>query len=126
MFRRTAVVLVALFFSGLAFAVGKPFDQAAFDSANASGKPILVAVHADWCPTCKAQDPLLTELLKQPEYKDFITFRVDYDAQKDVVKHFKVPMQSTLLVFKGGKEVGRSTGETRKAALADLMNKAAL
>jgi thiol-disulfide isomerase/thioredoxin len=126
MLHRNIFAVFALLFSGLAFAVGKPFDQAAFDSANASGKPILVAVHADWCPTCKAQDPLLTELLKQPQYKDFVAYRVDYDSQKDVVKRFKVPMQSTLLVFKGGKEVGRSTGETRKDELAALMKKAAM
>jgi len=44
--------------------------------------------------------------------------------QKDVVKNFKVTMQSTLIVFKGGKEVGRSTGDTKKDSIADLLKKA--
>jgi len=122
--RRIFLAVVLFLTSGLALAVGTTFDAAAFDQAQKSGKPILIAVHADWCPTCRAQDPLLTELLQKPEFKDFAAFRVDYDGQKDAVKRFKVPMQSTLIVFKGGKEVGRSTGETRKDALAALMQKA--
>ena len=40
----------------------KPFDQAAFDAAQAAGKPILVEVTAPWCPTCKAQAPTLSKL----------------------------------------------------------------
>ena len=32
-------------------------------------------------------------------------------------------MQSTLIVFKGGKEVGRSTGDTSKDSIAALLQK---
>lgn len=123
MLKRVLFIVASLLFSNFAFALGKPYTQDQFDAAMSSGKPILVAVHADWCPTCKAQDPMLSELLKQEKYKNFVTLRVDYDAQKPVVQHFKVPMQSTLLVFKAGKEVGRSTGETHKEKLAELMDK---
>jgi thioredoxin 1 len=118
------LALFVLFSSGLAFAVGKPFDAAAFEQLQQSGKPILVAVHADWCPTCRAQDPLLTELLQTPEFKNFSAFRVDFDAQKDAVKRFKVATQSTIIVYKGGKEVGRSIGDTQRESLAALMKKA--
>jgi len=121
---RAVFALFALCASGLALAVGTPFDQAAFAKGQQSGKPILVAVHADWCPTCRAQDPLLSDLLKRPEFKDFSAYRVDFDTQEDVVKKFKVPMQSTLLLFKGGKEVARSTGETRRDELIAFLKKA--
>src|SRR5579884_3320986 len=33
----------------------------AFAAAQKAGKPILVAIHASWCPTCKAQKPILSE-----------------------------------------------------------------
>jgi len=88
------------------------------------GKPILVVIHADWCPTCRAQAPIISELLGMPEYKSLNALRVDFDGQKDVVKAFKVTMQSTLIVYKGGKEVGRSTGDTRKDSIAALLKKA--
>lgn len=101
-----------------------PFDAAKFDALNQAGKPILVAIHADWCPTCKAQEPIVSELLKAPELAKLTAFRVDFDAQKDAVKRFKTQYQSTLIVFKGGKEVGRSTGDTRKESIAALLHKA--
>ena len=35
------------------------YTPKAFDAAQAAGKPILVEVHAPWCPTCKAQQSVL-------------------------------------------------------------------
>lgn len=110
--------------AGTAFAAPSNFDQAAFDALQKEGKPILVMIHADWCPTCRAQAPIVSGLLGTPEYKSLNALRVDFDGQKDVVKAFKASMQSTLIVFKGGKEVGRSTGDTRPDSIAALLKKA--
>lgn len=105
-------------------AAANPFDAAKFDALNKAGRPILVTIHADWCPTCKAQEPIVSELLKTPQLQDVTAFRVDFDGQKDAVKRFKVQYQSTLIVFKGGKEVARSTGDTSKDGIAALLKKA--
>jgi thiol-disulfide isomerase/thioredoxin len=118
------IAMLPLLFVGLAFAADTPFDSAKFDALNKEGKPILVAIHADWCPTCKAQEPIVAELLKTPELNGITAFRVDFDGQKDAVKRFKAQYQSTLIVFKGGKEVGRSTGDTKKEGIAALLKKA--
>jgi thiol-disulfide isomerase/thioredoxin len=99
------------------------FDQAAFDAAQKAGKPILVEVHAPWCPVCKAQDPILNKLRSEPEFKDLQTFSIDFDSQKDLLRAFKVSKQSTLIVFKGAAEVGRSTGVTDPAAIEALLAK---
>jgi len=107
-----------------AFAAGQHFTQAQFDALNNSGKSIVVHVHADWCPTCRAQDPIVSALIKDPAFKNVSFLEVDFDAQKEVVKAFNVSQQSTLIVFKGGKEQGRSTGDTRKASLDALISKA--
>ena len=100
-----------------------PFSAEAFKAAQASGSPILIEIHADWCPTCKAQKPILDELTAAPKFKDLKIFRVDFDAQKPVVRQFKAQMQSTLIVFKGAAEQGRSVGDTREASIAALLNK---
>lgn len=110
--------------SGLALAAGQHYTQAQFDALNQAGKPVVVHVHADWCPTCRAQDPILRSLIKDPEFNDVSFLEVDFDAQKDIVKTFRVSQQSTLIVFKGGKELGRSTGDTQKPAIAALLKKA--
>ena len=100
-----------------------PFSAEAFKAAQASGSPILVEIHADWCPTCKAQNPILEKLTAGPKFKDLKVFRVDFDAMKPVVKEFGAQMQSTLIVFKGPAEQGRSVGDTKEASIAALLDK---
>ena len=58
------------------------------DLAALKGKPILIAVHASWCPTCKAQKPILSELTADPKFNNLVYFVVDFDSQKDAVKFF--------------------------------------
>lgn len=48
-------------------------------------------------------------------------FDVDFDTQKSVVRGFGATMQSTLIAFKGGREVGRSVGDTRKPSIERLL-----
>jgi thioredoxin 1 len=99
-----------------------PFSAEAFKAAQEQGSPILVEIHADWCPTCKAQNPILEKLTADPKFKDLKIFRVDFDAMKPVVKQFGAQMQSTLIVFKGAREQGRSVGDTKEASIAALLD----
>jgi thioredoxin 1 len=101
----------------------KPFDQAAFEAAQAAGKPILVEVSAPWCPTCKAQAPILSRLRSDPRFKELVSFDIDFDSQKDLLQKFNVRTQSTLIVFKGKEETGRSTGDTNAASIEALLGK---
>ena len=101
----------------------KTFDEKAFAEAQKAGKPIFVGVHASWCPTCKAQDPILSELMSAPKFKDLVYFVVDFDEQKDAVKSFGVRMQSTLIAFKGETETGRSVGDTERSSISALLHK---
>jgi thioredoxin 1 len=98
-----------------------PFDQAAFDAAQSAGEPILVHVTADWCEVCQAQKPIVAELTAGPELASMKVFNVDFDSQKDLLRQFRVQFQSTMIVFKGATEVGRSTGETDPAKIQTLL-----
>ena len=100
-----------------------PFDQAAFEAAQAAGKPILVEVSAPWCPICKAQAPTLARLKSEPRFKELVSFNIDFDTQKDLLRAFNVQKQSTLIVFKGKQETGRSTGVTDPGAIETLLGK---
>jgi thioredoxin-like negative regulator of GroEL len=101
-----------------------PFDQKAFEAAQAAGKSILVDVSAPWCPVCRAQKPIIEKLSLLPEYKDLQIFDVDFDTQKAVLRSLQVQRQSTLIVFKGSNEVDRSVGSTDPSAISDLLKKA--
>jgi thioredoxin 1 len=105
-------------------AAPQAFDAKAFAEAQAAGKPILIAVHAKWCATCKAQAPILGKLLADPKFKDVVYLVVDFDRQKDVVKGFGVRMQSTLIAFNGASERARSVGDTDADSIAALVSKA--
>jgi thioredoxin 1 len=118
-----AALLVAGLFSPASAGTAVPFSEEAFKAAQASGSPILVEIHADWCPTCKAQNPILDKLTADPRFKDLKVFRVDFDAMKPVVRQFGAQMQSTLIVFKGSAEKGRSVGDTKQASIAALLDK---
>ena len=101
----------------------KPFNQQEFDKLTHDGKPVVLDISATWCPTCKAQKPIIDGLMKQPAYKDVTLMTLDFDADKPTLKRFKVSMQSTLVAFKGDKEVDRSTGDTTPAGLEALVKK---
>ncbi len=118
-------IAAALSFGSVASAMDKkPFDQKAFEAAQAAGKPILVEVTAPWCPVCKAQAPILSRLKSDAKFKELVSFDIDFDSQKDLLKKFNVQKQSTLIVFKGKQEAGRSTGDTNAGSITALLGKA--
>ncbi|HLK81359.1 MAG TPA: thioredoxin family protein [Xanthobacteraceae bacterium] len=125
--RRTvlfAAAAASLTAAAPAFAVTpQPFNDAAFAEAQKAGKPIFVAIHASWCPICKAQAPILAELMADPKFKDLVYFTIDFDSQKDLVRRFGARMQSTLISFRGATEQGRSVGDTNRQSIAALLNK---
>ena len=101
-----------------------PFSAEAFKAAQAAGSPILIEIHADWCPTCRAQAPIVKDLLATPELKNVTVLIADFDTELALRKSLKVTNQSTLVVFRQGKEVTRSTGDTSREGLAALLKKA--
>ncbi|MCB4806395.1 thiol-disulfide isomerase/thioredoxin [Methylobacterium brachiatum] len=116
--------VVPMLFGTAALAAEMTYTPAAFEAAQKAGKPILVHITAPWCTTCAAQKPILAKLEADPKFKDLQVFDVDFDSRKDVVKRFEATMQSTLITYKGGKETGRSAGETKPEAISSLLDKA--
>lgn len=119
-----AAALLAATMSGSAVAAdATAFTADAFAAAQQAGKPILVDVAAPWCPICKRQRPLLQSILSDPRYRDVQRFDIDFDSQKDALKIVGARMQSTLIAYKGAREVGRSIGQTQREWLEDFLEK---
>ena len=120
-----AVVLLPLSAMTAALAAERvDYTDEAFNAAKASGRPILVDVWASWCPTCKAQHFVFQDLFKDDKYKNLLVLKVDFDAQDDIVRRFKAPGQSTLIVYKGDQELGRSVGDTNPNTIRALIDSA--
>jgi thiol-disulfide isomerase/thioredoxin len=116
--------LMLMLVAPLASATEIAFNQAQFDSMRAAGKPVALVFHADWCPTCRAQAPVLKELMQTPELQAVTLFVANFDTEKALKQSFRVTEQSTIIVFKDGKESARSTGDTQRASLAALLHHA--
>jgi thiol:disulfide interchange protein len=125
---RGLVFIVLCIFSvspALASSAWIDYSPESFTEAQAAGKTILVDVAADWCPTCKAQHPILNELTEEERMKDVLFIRVDFDQHKDFLKEHKIARQSTILVFNGDTEVDRSIAETNRDRLRNFVFAAA-
>lgn len=122
-----ATALVALL-CAMALPVGAAerlaFDAAAFTGAQKAGKSIVVHVHAPWCPTCKAQKPILEKLAADPAFQDTVMFELDFDTGGKALMTLNVRSQSTLIAFKGETETGRSVGDTSADGIRALVQTA--
>lgn len=113
--------LSILLSAALTAQAAQPFSANAFAEAQAAGKTILIDVWASWCPTCRRQGPILESV--ERERPDLVSYRIDFDNAKDLLKRFRVQSQSTLIVFKGSKEIGRSTGDTNADSIRAMVAK---
>ena len=89
----------------------KPYTGAALAEAQQAGKPVALHFHADWCPTCKAQEKSLAALKAEPGL-DIVLLVANYDTEKALKTRFKVRSQSTLVVLRGDQERARLVGDT--------------
>lgn len=125
---RFAGVLLALVWALLAPAAAaaerQAYDAAAFAAAQEAGKSIVVDVTAPWCPTCKAQKPIIEKLAADPAFKDLVIFEVDFDTGREALIALRASQQSTLIAFKGGTETARSVGDTDPDSIATLFKSA--
>jgi thioredoxin 1 len=97
------------------------FSRAAFNAAQAQGRPILVDVKAWWCPVCASQNRTIKAALTAPQFAKLVVFELDYDGQKPEWQAFSVRKQATLIAFRGGKELSRLEFVTDKAQINALL-----
>lgn len=117
-------VLMSMLVLSPALASEQPYRAQTFKRLLASGQPIVVDFHADWCPVCRAQAPIIRGLLSSPEFKDLTVLIANYDTELPLRKSLNVSQQSTLVAFRRGKEVARSTGETSPEKLTAFFRQA--
>ena len=107
--------------SAVSAAERKAFDTESFEAAQQRGARVLVDISAIWCPTCKAQAPIIDSLAEQSANKDLVIFSVDFDSQKPIVRQLRAQSQSTLIAFRGKTETARSVGDTDPGSITALV-----
>lgn len=99
----------------------RDFDRVAFNTAQAQGRPIVVAIKAWWCPVCASQANTIRNSISGPEYAKLVVFQINYDKQKPEWQAFNVQKQGTLIAFRGQKQLGRLDFVTDKTQIRNLL-----
>ncbi|MCZ8253286.1 MAG: thioredoxin family protein [Hylemonella sp.] len=122
--RHVLAMLALLLSFGSAQALNiQPYSPAALQAAQQAGQPVALHFHADWCPTCRAQEKVF-QSLKGNASLPLTLLVVNYDKERELKRALKVRAQSTLIVYRGSQETRRSGGETEAAALRDALKSA--
>lgn len=119
------LLLVATVGTATAIPGAEPFTEARFNTLRAQGQLVLVDVAADWCPTCRRQREILAEFQDRHADAGLHILTVDFDRQKEWVRHFKAPRQSTFILFRGDEQLWFAVAEVREAVVFDRLLRAA-
>jgi thioredoxin 1 len=106
-----------------------PFSKAAYDQARADRRPIVLFFYANWCPTCRVQEPIMQEVYASGDIAALgvQAFRVNFnDPETDaderaLAESFRITYQHTFVMLNvDGQEVARSFGHrNRDQVMAD-------
>jgi len=119
---KTIAILALSAAANLAFALDiQPYSADTLAAKQKAGESVTLHFHADWCPTCRAQDKVLNSWKGDASVPGSLLL-VDYDKERELKRQLGVRTQSTLIAYKGAVEKARLAGETDPKALRALLD----
>ncbi len=81
-----------------------------YDEAIRQTDVVLVEFYATWCPHCKRMAPIVDQVKELLEGRATVV-QLDIDQNKEAADAEDVSGVPTFIVYKGGSEVWRHSGE---------------
>jgi Thiol-disulfide isomerase and thioredoxins len=97
------------------------FSLSSLEKAKTSGKTVVVNSYEPWCWSCRKQDKVLIDA--KDEFKDVVFLTYQQGKHKDIAEALNVSVRTTIVVFKGEKEVARIIGQTGKPEIYSAIKK---
>ena len=94
-----------------------------FQDLLAAHSLVLVDFFATWCGPCKTLAPILSQV-KQELKEDIMIIKIDVDKNPTLAGRYQVKGVPTLIAFKEGRQVWRTSGVLQKHAIIDHITKA--
>ena len=98
-------------FESLALEKKSTFNKEIFNKAKSEGKLVVVSSWTKYCSSCASQMKVLNKAKTEFENIVYLSFEI---TNKEIANMLNVEYQTTMIIFKGNKEVYRSIGETSK------------
>lgn len=84
-------------------------DQSFEAEVLGASEPVLVDFWAEWCPPCKAMDPIMDDLSQELAGKVKIV-KLDVETNPSTVVRYNVRAMPTMIIFKDGEPVDMKVG----------------
>ena len=84
---------------------------------------VLIDIKTDWCGPCKMISPLVDEISSDYHDRGLSVGKLDADTNKETVTELGVRNIPTILLYKNGEIVDRSTGAITKQKLVEMIDK---
>lgn len=101
----------------------QPYAPETLAAKQKAGESVALHFHADWCPTCRAQEKVFNGWKGDASVPGTLLV-VNYDKERELKRQLGVRTQSTVIAYKGGKETGRLAGDTDPKALRAVLDSA--
>lgn len=107
------------------------FTKEDYQKALDEDKTILLYFYANWCPTCRAEQPHTEGAFNELQDENIVGFRVNYkdsdteQAEEDLAREFGISYQHTKVILKDGQQVLKAPDSWDKARYLEELRKVA-
>lgn len=94
-----------------------------FDSLLSEKEVVVVDFWAPWCGPCRMMGPVVDDLAEENENNNTAIGKVNVDESSDLAQKYGIRGIPTLIFFKDGEPVERTSGVKSKEEISEIINK---
>ena len=122
-FIKTSIIIIFTFFPNICFSIEKTtnFTFEKFEKAQLDGKTIVIHSWNKTCMTCAKQSKIFANAVN--DFKDVEFLFYEQTKYKEIANALNIKFWTTIVVYKGQKEINRQIGLVKKEDIYKLIKK---